>query len=485
MIKHGTLELRGMDKVPPGVRGDGQRFGRMLHQLHAYTPPDEFLIEIGRRGSIMDEGASDARVGDSNSIPAGMAFFGQFVDHDVTFDTASSLDRQNDPAALTNFRTPHLDLDSVYGKGPANDPQLYQATDSDKFLIGNSSNPDDLPRNAEGVALIPDPRNDENLIISQMQYLFLRFHNRVVDFLRDNSAGPTGNVFERAQQIVRWHYQWIIINEFLPLICDEDVLSDVLENRLKFFKYNRGRDIYMPVEFAGAAYRFGHSLIRQKYKVNDEIGQELTLFGDPSTSLNKGFEPVPENKVIDWSNFFKTSNNSNPQPSRKIDNKLPSVLFELPFDEFEHEPSERKSLAVRNLLRGKRLGLPSGQRVAKFMGPRVSRGRDRAEVLSSSEIGLRDTISNSGLPDDTDAPLWYYVLSEAQVQNDGEHLGKVGSRIVAETIIGLIQSDNSSYLTASPNWTPGDPGSEQPSPLPRSVSDGFTMGDLADFALSD
>lgn len=236
----------------------------------------------------------------------------------------------------------------------------------------------------------------------------------------------------------------------------------------------------MPLEFSGAAYRFGHSLIRQEYTVNDDK-QNVKIF-DPD--ISEGFTPVPTDSVISWENFFRTSNSANPQMSRNIDNKLATALLELPF--VEDEDPNNKSLAVRNLLRGKQLGLPSGQAVAKFMGPRLSQGPSRVRVLTSDEIGLSGPIDASDLPADTAAPLWYSILSEAGVQNNGEHLGKVGSRIVAETIFGFIETDDTSYLTANPGWTPGNPETEQPSPLPRSVSTGndFTMGDLAAFATS-
>lgn len=236
MREHGTTNLRGMTHVPLGQRGGGRRFGRMLFQLQADTPPDDFLLEIGKSGGIMDETEGDTEARD-NSISAGMAFFGQFIDHDITLDTTPLTGQQNDPAAEENFRTPHLDLDSVYGAGPENEPHIYQQDDHAKFRIGTTDNPNDLPRDpATGIAFIPDERNDENLFISQLHLLFLKFHNKVVDYLREESDGPVGDEFEQARRIVQWHYQWIDLNEFLPLICESSIVDDVLDKGRKFFQ---------------------------------------------------------------------------------------------------------------------------------------------------------------------------------------------------------------------------------------------------------
>ena len=158
--------------------------------------PDDFLQDLAS-GMHQPDGELD----DNEAIPAGYTYFGQFVDHDITFDPVSSLQRINDPDALENFRTPRFDLDSVYGSGPGDEPFQYDrdSIDGVKLLVGKgrdvntgeTTSEDDLPRNAQGIALIGDPRNDENIIVSQLQLAFIKLHNKFVDQI-SGSTGLTG-----------------------------------------------------------------------------------------------------------------------------------------------------------------------------------------------------------------------------------------------------------------------------------------------------
>lgn len=460
MRRHGTAFQRGIEHVPcspfarPGV------FGRLFPTLPSYDFAEDLLVKLGQKGGIMDAGTADPV--DNPKIPAGMVFLGQFIDHDITFDPTSSLERQNDPEAIHNFRTPLLELDSVYGSGPEATPYLYQKfngrrpnpaeqNDPAKLLIGSNDERElnDLPRNGQGVALIGDPRNDENLIISQLHLAFLKFHNNVVDYVREQGV-PEANVFEEAQRLVRWHYQWIIVHEFLPLIIGQKAVNDILEHGRQYYFFKD--EPFIPVEFAVAAYRFGHSQIRAQFTINEKL-RDIKLFPD----LSSGFEPVPAAKTIDWSFFFAVNPHQQPQASKKIDSKLASVLFDLPF--VRDERPERRSLAARNLLRSESFALPWGQRIAKAL---------RATPLSDAELGL----TAIGFPAGR-APLWYYILKEAEVQCNGEHLGEVGGRIVGEVLIGLLQGDFKSYLSHDPCWEPV---------LPAASPGSFTMADLLRFA---
>jgi len=244
---------------------------------------------------------------DHPTLPAGYAYLGQFIDHDITFDPVSSLERQNDPDALHNFRTPRFDLDSVYGQGPADQPYLYRsgrdpilsaaAADADirgvALLLGERVSSDDgragpdLPRNLEGAALLGDPRNDENLIISQLHSVMLRFHNQVVEEVVGATPLRGGNLLKEAQRLARWHYQWVVVHDFLVRIIGKEVVDDILDDfteyvaacneprlrvrRPKLLFYRPDQNPYMPVEFSVAAYRFGHSLIRPSYAFNDFV----------------------------------------------------------------------------------------------------------------------------------------------------------------------------------------------------------------------
>ena len=133
MPQHHVSQPRGSDIAPRSIFLEG-RFGRMFRNLASFVPEapgttaeerDAFLGAIAAR---MVEADAPAPSGDTwapsrepdfdSDVPAGYTYLGQFIDHDITFDPVSSLQRQNDPNALHNFRTPRFDLDSLYGAGP-------------------------------------------------------------------------------------------------------------------------------------------------------------------------------------------------------------------------------------------------------------------------------------------------------------------------------------------------------------------------------
>lgn len=432
--RHGVYQPRGENPQVSPFQGFG-KFGRIFPTLYPFHPDEQALRDLGAAGGPMEEGNPNHPSGDSSRIAAGFIFLGQFIDHDVTLDVTSSLERQNDPEAIWNFRTPYLELDSVYGQGPEAQPYLY---DGDKLIFTEAAGgkPRDLQRNGAGRALIGDPRNDENVIISQLQLAFVLFHNAVVDALAGQGVGG-GDLFREAQRLVRWHYQYVVVNEFLPLICGDQVVKDVLENGRCLYRPENSPhysgDPFMPVEFSVAAYRYGHSQVRQEFALN--ASNKTTLFG----LFNTAFRPLQAGEELEWNRFFKIGP-GNPQAARKIDAKLPASLLDLPF---VADPA-LKSLAVRNLLRGRTFCLPSGQSVARFLCQRCG---GSPPVYTQQDLGL----DGSGLEE---APLWFYVLKEAEIETNGKHLGTLGGRIVAETILGLLELDYMSYLHLEPCWEP-------------------------------
>ena len=451
----------------------------MFRNLPPFLPADPALRKLAKQMVEPEpKPGTEDKSGDNPDIPAGFTYFGQFVDHDLTFDPISQLQRDNDPDALTDFRTPRLDLDSVYSRGPDDVPFIYDR-DGVHLLIGrNAGGDDDLPRNSNGRALLGDSRNDENLIVSQLALGFLKYHNRVVDAL---SQTPADERFDEARRIVRWHFQWAVIHDFLVRLVGEEVIRDVLQPDaftvptdrgkkivktvkvvLKFFRW--GRRPFMPVEFSVAAYRFGHSMVRGEYELNAEV-QDVPIFAKPPEPDLRGFRELPEGHVIQWARFFEFSGvDVEVQPSRRIDAKLAFGLSVLP----ENVAKGISSLAERDLKRGKALGLPSGQRVARAMGV------PEDLILRADDLKPLppDLIKEFG----QDTPLFFYVLKEAAVFSQGRKLGPVGGRIVAEVIIGLIRGDPSSFLSVQPMWHPkaGEFGA------PRDGE--FTVADLLRFA---
>ncbi|WP_374470068.1 heme peroxidase family protein [Phenylobacterium sp.] len=441
--------LRGLDQVPLGTVFKPGRFGRMFPQLAALFATEEDLTALGEAMSEADGGASD---GDNPTIPAGYTYLGQFIDHDITFDTTALSEQPRDPQAIFNFRTPQLELDSVYGTGPAGMPHLYQRDNPAKFAIGltsatpgggdgtlPTSMPHDLPRMpSTGFAVIGDPRNDENLVVAQTHLAFMKFHNRVVD--------QEAVAFEAARRLVRWHYQWIVLNDFVRRLVEPGVLDDVLQNGRRFYLFDG--EPYIPVEFAVAAYRLGHSMVRDAYNYNrvfrfggvTPASLDL-LFRFSGLSGTGGDVPIPSDWIIDWRRFYEVGQSTEPVLgfSRKLDPMLAPRLQNVP---------NVGSLAAANLRRGLRRGLPSGQSVAAAMGiaPLPPAAFDQPDPHPDAKA--------RALGFDAATPLWYYILKEAEVQGGGQRLGAVGSRIIAEVFVGLLEGDPESYLAQDRLWRP-------------------------------
>ncbi len=479
---HG-VPSRGMDLVTRSRLPTGF-YGRMFRRLPPFEPADNLLI--GLAYTMTDTGG----IPEPRGLFAGYTYLGQFIDHDLTFDPVSNLQRDNDPSALVNFRTPRFDLDSLYGSGPDDQPYLYNK-DRASFLVAQgqpAAGEDDLPRNSHGRAIIGDPRNDENAIVSQLHLAFLKYHNAVVKELW-NQVAPA-EVFERARTIVRWHYQWIVLKEFLPLVAGSEHVEDVLtlrpfepvwnqpvpaggtwRLRLRFFEWDN--EPFMPLEFSGAAFRFGHSMVRSQYVLNEETASPgIPLFDprrpdDPEALDLKGFRRRPNRMRIQWRNFFpfQTPPAAPILRARPIDTFLERPLSLLPEQLVDDKDAIRRSLPVRNRLRGKALGLPSGQAVARAMGipesailgagtpaPITSRGiaNGNAADLGGTRVSLGDVQAAFR----EQMPLWYYILKEAEIVHGGARLGPVGGRIVAETMAGLLHADRFSFLNMEPLWEP-------------------------------
>jgi hypothetical protein len=332
-------------------------------------------------------------------------------------------------AELRNARSPQLDLECLYGDGPIGHPFLYQRDDPAKFLLGLAAA--DVQRNAEGTAIIGDPRNDSHMLISQLHLAMLKAHNGFVDEAR--LAGVANAcVFDEAARQLRWHYQWIVLKEFLPALVGQTLADEVLREGPQWFRPRHG--VFIPLEFANAAYRYGHSQIRHRYQLNVH-SDPMPLFPDLL-----GFRAVPHQLAVDWSLFFDKPGATSAQRSKKIDGKLVRPLIELPVAlTGECEIEDYHSLAARDLQRGQVIALPSGEAVARHIG---------IVPLTAEQVGL----ASAGQHGET--PLWYYILREADVCTDGHRLGPVGGRIVAEVLVGLIDADAKSFRRSHQQWRP-------------------------------
>jgi hypothetical protein len=539
MSGHGNDNRGLVAGAMPGVAFG--RYGRMFEAPPSAKLPVPALQAIADAMIKQDDGKpiTEAEPVDENpTIPSGYTYFGQFIDHDITLDPTPFNSSERDVDALIDFRTPSLDLDCVYGRGPDDQPYMY---DGLQLRVGKApGNADaeigtlaDVLRLEDGAAILGDKRNDENKIVSQIQGALIQLHNKVVmkdDLITQFGGDPSNPTsrFRAAANLVRWHYQWIVVHDYLERICEPGMVAEVLNPggtpRLPNYIKADALYSYMPVEFAGAAFRFGHSMVRPSYALNKLVkGDDKTRI--PTFSRKAGSREnlngfpgtLPEQWGIDWSFFVELPGVQRPegfqvpQPSYRIDALLVSPLADLPEFFKQTDTSEKKAtlvghLAFRNLLRGQMLGLPSGQGVAECLGivplsddvlwsagsrlidpDKLGDDKHEWEETTEARASVRKTwVDNSG-PLAGNTPLWYYNLREAEYygtdrdQNDerigmgGQHLGPVGSRIIAETLIGLLWSDRTSFLHDLRGFQP----------LPE-ITNGksLTLGQLLTYALT-
>src|SRR5215472_2100729 len=493
--------------LSPGAPPNSTFFGRIFPRLAPFAEASDTvraaLMEVGAPGGIMDAGDDlasgpkalivDPAVNgnptpanpygtnpDNPAMTAGSTFVGQFTDHDITFDQTSRLGVPQDPLTSPNSRTAALDLDAVFGGGPAVRPDLYVAnpdgTSGPALKIGTGGVHEDVPRvpNGDGTytALLGDPRNDENVMIAGLHCAHILFYNKVLSQLgqldlehlpaaRGADLASPYTQFLVARQITLWHYQWLLVNEHLPQVAGEGVVNDVLENGNQFYNPPRG-DAFLPIEFGAAAYRFGHSQVRPSYRANftSGTGDSPSPTADPFFALvfdstQPGFSSLPTTdredllggfpaprRYVGWQTFFDLGDGQ-VKNNKKIDTKISSVLFTLPVPAIApHTQTSPTVLPQRNLLRQLTWGLPAGQQVAKAMGV--------PPLLPGDLGGIGDVYK----PFMANTPLWYYILAEAKAATGGVNLGPIGGRIVTETLLGLLRADATSYLSNKPGWSP-------------------------------
>lgn len=479
---------RGGDGGGGGGRGGGtpaaDQFNRFFDDLPSFAEPSAelraALVELGRPGGIMDAGddldagaaelftnaALSVNNPDNPTNVAGVTYLGQFIDHDLTLDAGSRLGRPTPAGRSTNLRSARFDLDSVYGGGPEESPELY---DGFRFRLESGGLFEDLPRDDEGIAIISDGRNDENLLISGLHAAFLRFHNAVIDSIATGT--PAAADFETARRTVQLHYQWIVVNEVLPQYVGQDMVDDILVSGFQIFDTSSAQ---IPFEFQTSAFRMGHAMIRPSYRANfagDDGDPFFALMFDPSTFGDDDPDDLSgqrrgARRFVDWQTFFDFGD-GNVARNKRINTTMSTPLFQLPtfsIPTVRGEDLGPTSLASRNLLRHITWEIPSGQRIAREMG---------VEQLSRTDLA---DLASLGADLDTSTPLFFYILREADVFADGLHLGPIGGRMVAEVFLGLLEIDPASYLNLADNWRPT---------LPRrdgSVGSDFTMVDLLTIA---
>jgi hypothetical protein len=422
----------------------------LLPEIKGKTVP--WLIKLGRTMGDSGDAALDS------SIPAVYTYVGQFIDHDITFEIPSKeiadigdgdfspLPLKDIENKIKNGRAPTIDLDHLYGyPAPCFGYKMALNRLSRSGGIRVAADPfNDLPRcprsadqERDAQALIGDPRNEENLIIAQLHVAFLRAHNALVCREMD---------FDGARRLLQLHYQWLIIKDFLKQVAEPMIVDEVMAGNCWF---NPSEDnLFVPLEFAVAAYRFGHSMVRSTYNYNANFKAATLrqLFENTARSgrIVPGNPSLQELWAIDWTRFVTVGGKNN--AARRIDTLIADPLLHLPAQ--AGQPLTPSNLAVRNLLRGYLLRIPTGQAVARKLGlAELSHNRIMNAAGNDEQ---RAILAEPEFKDRT--PLWYYILAEAADAETGR-LGKVGSIIIAEVLIGLIRVTQDSFLKIT-GWQP-------------------------------
>jgi hypothetical protein len=412
----------------PGAPATSASYAHLFPDLPALTTNEAFLFALGRAGGLCDCGTGEDDPASLGTEAAGWPFFGQFIAHDITADR-SALRSHLDASRLKNARSPQLNLECLYGDGPVGHPFLFEQGDPARLLTAPGGH--DVQRNAEGTAIIGDPRNDSHMLMSQLHLAFVHAHNAFVD--RGRAQGvPEPQIFETASRELRWHYQAAILSEFVPALVGKELVESLLRDGRRY--YRPDRQPFIPLEFADAAYRYGHSQIRHAYTLNG-TSQPMPIFPDLI-----GFRPVTPDRRVEWPRLFDAPGRPPAARAKKIDGRLVNALIALPVAlTGDSEVEEFHSLAVRDLERGEGVRLASGEAIARRLGE---------EPLSADEVGA----VKAGWHGET--PLWYYVLREADVRCQGNRLGPVGARIVGEVLVGLLDLDPTSVRHAPAHWHP-------------------------------
>jgi len=467
--------------MEPFKSQDSAHYGRLFAPSPSPNGIGEWVRKCYALAKLADEMQDDGSrpPGPDIGIEAGYTYFGQFIDHDLTNDQTSLADLVSlddlapirfEPEQILNRQTPHLDLSHLYGKGPEDksSQDLYEPG-SAKLRVGEpvrsrvrrtppTDRSIDLALGADSRPLVADRRASENIILRQITSAFARLHNAAVEQLRSQATGVT-DLFRKASRQTTWQFQWLVVNDYLPTILHPDVYNRVFVRSQPLFEWKSPHVFCIPIEFSVAGMRFGHSMVRNGYTLSDETDADLEAL------LKVGLEtgPLDPKFEVDWARFFQGAGpGALATTAQPIDTLISKGMFRIPMGTLKLfnsaavpftaaiaglDPIIHLRLPLITLLRGAAMRLPSGQAVADGLGvSKLSREQlilDREGKISPQGQILLD----HGLTSST--PLWYYLLKEAEVLENGNHLGLTASNIIADTIFAALRDDPESYVHQS------------------------------------
>jgi hypothetical protein len=426
----------------------------MIGALNLPCLSDNDLGLIAKRMSA-SEAARHNKPPRGSQLPPGITYLGQFITHDIVPSTNRTNARNN--------VSPFLNLDSVYWPDDQLSNYVHQQGElkgqfkqSADFGFDYPFAKYDIPRDSAGVPLIPELRNDENTIVSQLHAFWMRLHNALL-----TSGGVQS--FDEAKALTVKYFQLCVLNDFLPAILHKSVFQLYFREHASVFAHWDKSAI--PPFFSHAAFRFGHSMVRSDYLLNDEPGGGRTL-----NALFRYAQPLNAINRIDWPNFFCLTRFN---LAMKIDSQITDLMNQVVFPPVSHKPINP---VVLNLLAGKQAGLVSGYVYALLLNHSQNR-LQATPITSLSGTGFAALeLSNGKVLDAQQLPLWPYILLEAE-QSADDQLGILGSVMVAEVVANAIQHCPTSIwhaeaqcyqdsdfgpISVGANPTDGELGSVQP-----------------------
>lgn len=432
-------------------------YSRLFRPAPVPHDVDRYCEAVTALGEAMiDDGT---RVSDDNPeilLDAGYTYFGQFLAHDLTKDMSSVNDAWRcEPEQLRNFQTPKLDLNVLYGGGPAQSSELYE-DDEVRLKVGCQSvngKSFDICVGKHGENMLADDRGAENLIIRQMTGVFARLHNFAVEQFEPEISSSKA-LFRQAQRQTQRQFQYLVVYDYLQSVLDKQMYKRI------FFegKTDIEWDLFsIPIEFSAAAMRFGHAMVRPNYLFN--FGKEMFLQELLGKTGDRG--PLKKEQEISWGFFFQGAGPEGTVTSRPIDTRLAPPFQNLPADligtpegkcPFARIAAHPSQLAVRTLLRGAGLRLPSGQTGARACKQKPLTEQELTTNSVGDETEQGRILRQAHLTNET--PLWYYILKESEVRRNGNRLGPVGSYIVGETIHAALRADPESILNQPDDCPP-------------------------------
>jgi hypothetical protein len=454
-----VFNLEALLIVRPFRESSQDHYSRLFPPASVPSDVDSYCEAVTALGEAMiDDGT---RVSDENAeilLDAGYTYFGQLLSHDLTKDV-SSVDEawQKEPEQLQNLQTPKLDLHVLYGGGPDGSPELYE-DDGVQLKLGEPNATRisfDICVAKNGERVLADDRGAENMVLRQMTAVFARLHNFAVKQFRP-VIRDRRSLFAQAQRQTRRQFQYLVVHDYLRSVLDKEIYKRIFVEGKTDIEWG---SFSIPIEFSAAAMRFGHAMVRPNYLFN--FGKEMFLQELLGKTTDQG--PLREDQEISWGFFFQGAGPESAVTSRPIDTRLAPAFQNLPPDligtpqakcPFARIAGHPSQLAVRTLLRGAGLRLPSGQTAARACNqvPLTEQELTTNSVGDETEQGR--ILREAGLTSET--PLWYYILKESEVRRNGNRLGPLGSYLVGETIHAALRADPESILNqpddSPPMW---------------------------------